>query len=71
MGEERQRDPMNWADVLYLATFPLLGFAEGLVLAVHYVQQGLQQKSEAIDAQRRFAREARLAIEQITGGQDG
>lgn len=71
MAEDRSQEQMNWADVLTVLLLPALGLAEGMAQAVRYLQTGLQRKSEAIDARRRFEREAHAAIERITGGEDG
>jgi len=65
---ETPAEPMNAADVVVVLVLPWVGFVNGLAASVNYLHSALAGTSARIDARRRFAREAGLSIESMTGG---
>lgn len=60
---------LNRADVGMILLLPWVGFVNGVSAAANYLHSALSNASSKIDAQKRFAREAGLVIEAITGGE--
>lgn len=71
--EEASEQPegLNRADLGVILILPWLGFANGVAAATNYLHAALVDASVKIDARKRFAREAGMVIEAITGGDEG
>lgn len=68
MAERREPEPMNWADVLFVALIVPAAIVQAIHQAMSVLAMGLAVKSNAIDERRRFIREAHESIEKIAGG---